>query len=381
MSQSTPRAAAALRASPAPRAPRASRAARAIPRTALAAFASLVAVAAPLAAQRATTAADAGRLIGILAHDSLEGRMTGTAGARRAARWLAAEFAALGLEPAGDDGYLQRVPLLLSPPGPPAQAGGPPRPPRPVLAASFAARDTVPAARHLEAANVVGLLRGRDPALRDEVIIVGSHYDHVGVNGARAVDGDSIFNGADDDASGTIAMLEIARQLVEAGAPRRTVLFVAFVGEENGMTGTRWFIQHPPRPLAQVVADLQVEMIGRPDSLAGGPGKAWLTGFERSTMGEALAAAGIAIIADPRPQMSFFTRSDNYPFALEGIPAHTISSFGGHADYHGVNDEADRIDYDHIAAVINATAKAVRLLGDGPRPEWKPGGKPERRAP
>lgn len=147
------------------------------------------------------------------------------------------------------------------------------------------------------------------------------------------------------------------------------------------MTGTRWFIQHPSRPLAQLVADLQVEMVGRPDSLAGGPGKGWLTGYERSTMGEALAAAGVPIVADPRPAQNFFARSDNYPFALEGIPAHTISSFGGHADYHGVNDEADRIDYPHIAAVINATARAVRLLGDGPRPEWKPGGRPERRAP
>ena len=342
---------------------------------ALFAGAALCALAAPLAAQRAaaTTPADARRLMEAIAHDSLEGRLTGTRGAQKAAQLIAREMRRIGLQPAEGDGFLQRVPIVMMP----GRNGGPLRP---ALAPAFAALDTVPAERRPEAANVIGWLRGTDPALRDEYIIVGSHYDHVGINAARAVDGDSIFNGADDDASGVVAMLEVARQL-KAAPPKRSVLFVAFVGEENGMTGTRWFIQHPSRPLAQVVADLQVEMIGRPDSLAGGAGKGWLTGFERSTMGEALAAAGVPIIADPRPAQNFFSRSDNYPFALEGIPAHTISSFGGHADYHGVNDEADRIDYDHIAAVINATAKAVRLLGDGPRPEWKPGGKPERRAP
>ena len=146
------------------------------------------------------------------------------------------------------------------------------------------------------------------------------------------------------------------------------------------MTGTRWFIAHPVRPLTQVVADLQIEMIGRPDSLAGGPGKGWLTGFERSTMGERLAAAGVPLIADPRPEQSFFTRSDNYPFALEGIPAHTISSFGGHTDYHGVNDEVDRMDLAHVASVINATAKAARVLADGERVTWKAGGQPSRSA-
>ncbi len=328
----------------------------------------------PLEAQRATTAVEAGRWLGALSHDSLQGRLTGSIGAQKAARIIAQRMEQLGLEPLGDDGFQQRVPIFMAPP---RQQGGAERP---ALAGSFAALDTIAADRRRPASNVVGLLRGSDPMLRDEYVIVGAHYDHVGVSGARAVDGDSIFNGADDDASGVVAMLETARQLREERAPKRSVIFVAFIGEENGMTGTNWFIRNPPRPLAQVVADLQIEMIGRPDSVAGGPGKGWLTGYERSTMGELLAAAGVALIADPRPAQNFFARSDNYPFALEGIPAHTISSFGGHTDYHGVNDEVDRMDLEHVAAVINATAKAVRALADGVRAEWKEGGRPVRRA-
>lgn len=327
-----------------------------------------------VAAPRATTAADAGRWLGALAHDSLQGRLTGTPGAQKAARLIADRMRQLGLEPLGDDGFHQRVPIFMAPP---RQQGGAERP---ALAGSFAALDTIAADRRRPASNVVGLLRGSDPVLRDEYVIVGAHYDHVGVSGARAVEGDSIFNGADDDASGVVAMLETARQLREGRAPKRSVIFVAFIGEENGMTGTNWFIRHPPRPLVQVIADLQIEMIGRPDSVAGGAGKGWLTGYERSTMGELLAAAGVALIADPRPAQNFFSRSDNYPFALEGIPAHTISSFGGHTDYHGVNDEVDRMDLEHVAAVINATAKAVRTLADGVRAEWREGGRPVRRA-
>jgi Zn-dependent M28 family amino/carboxypeptidase len=112
-------------------------------------------------------------------------------------------------------------------------------------------------------------------------------------------------------------------------------------------------------------------MIGRPDSLAGGPGRAWLTGFERSTMGPMFAAAGLPIVADRRPEQGFFERSDNIAFARQGIPAHTLSSFNLHADYHQLTDEASAVDYPHMAAVINAAIGAVRLLGDGPAPAWR----------
>jgi Zn-dependent M28 family amino/carboxypeptidase len=120
-------------------------------------------------------------------------------------------------------------------------------------------------------------------------------------------------------------------------------------------------------------------MVARPDSLAGGEGKAWLTGYERSTMGPMLSAAGLSVVADPRPTMNFFRRSDNYRFALAGIPAHTLSSFAPHADYHQAGDEADKSNWDHLAEIARMAGKAVRVLADGPRPEWNPGGKPEPR--
>jgi hypothetical protein len=124
------------------------------------------------------------------------------------------------------------------------------------------------------------------------------------------------------------------------------------------------------------VAQFEVEMSGRPDPLVGGPGRAWLTGYDRSTMGEALVRAGIPLVADPRPAERFFERSDNIIFACRGIPAHTLSSFGLHADYHTPDDEVERIDFPHMARVVGSAIAAVRLLVDGPAPAWKPGASP-----
>jgi Zn-dependent M28 family amino/carboxypeptidase len=142
------------------------------------------------------------------------------------------------------------------------------------------------------------------------------------------------------------------------------------------LLGTKWYIAHPVVPLTRMSANLEIEMIDRPDSLAGGPGRAWLTGYERSTMGDMLKAAGIPIVPDPRPSQNFFERSDNIAFARAGIPAHTLSTFNLHTDYHRPSDEASRADIPHMTAVIRAAAAAVRLLGDGPAPQWHPGGRP-----
>jgi hypothetical protein len=300
-----------------------------------------------------------------LAHDSMLGRRTGTAGAERAARFIAAEMRAIGLEAAGDSGYLQRVPLAR------IERNG-----RPGLALlpDMTALDTVPAERRVIDANLVGVIRGSDPQLRAEAVLVGAHFDHIGV--VTPVDGDSIANGADDDASGVIAVLEIARALMRGPAPKRTIIFAAFTGEEMGGLGSRYYMTQPAVPLDRTVAQLQIEMIGRPDSLVGGSGRAWLTGYERSTMGSMLAAAGLPVLADPRPDQSFYTRSDNIRFARAGIPAHTLSSFNMHRDYHRPSDETDRIDIAHMTSVINVAVQAVRLLADGPRPQWLPDGRP-----
>jgi hypothetical protein len=321
-----------------------------------------------------TTPARVRALLEALAHDSLEGRDTGSRGGNAAARLIANALREAGVQPAGDSGFFQRVPVARQ--AMTLRDGTTRRVLR--LQRDFATRDTFPAADRVDAVNVVGVLPGSDPTARDSAVVVGAHYDHVGIG--RPVNGDSIYNGADDDASGVVAVIEVARVLAQQRpGPRRTVVFVLFTGEERGGFGSRWYLEHPVVPLERTVAQLQIEMIGRPDSLAGGLGKGWLTGFERSTMGRMLREAGIPLVPDPRPAQNFFMRSDNIVFALRGIPAHTISSYNMHGDYHRPSDEARYADAAHMAAIIDASARAARLLADGPAPQWEPGGRPEPR--
>jgi hypothetical protein len=308
-------------------------------------------------------------LLSALADDSMEGRGTGTRGSMRAARFIATQMKESGLQAAGDSGYFQRVPMAQA-------ASGYTGRQRLLRLPSWEAIDTIPVDRRLTGGNLLGILPGSDPQLANELVLVDAHYDHLGID-ASVRDGDAIYNGADDDASGTVAVLEIARIIAHGPRPRRTLVFLATTGEEVGLLGTNWFIAHPVRTLEQYVANLEIEMIGRPDSLAGGPGRGWLTGYERSTMGESFTKAGLPIVPDRRPEQSFFTRSDNIGFARRGIVAHTLSSFNLHNDYHRVTDDVRLVDFDHMAALINVAARAVRILADGPRPEWKPGGRPE----
>ena len=178
----------------------------------------------------AITETEVRRLLTALADDSLEGRGTGTRGSAKAARLIANEMRLAGLEPAGDSGFFQRVPVGLIRQGDGTQV--------PALFPSFAARDSMPKDKRLLAVNVVGRLRGTDPVLRDSVVLVDANYDHVGIGAAIA--GDSIYNGADDNASGTVAVLEIARAMTQGPRPKRTVLFAAMTGEKVGRLGMRW---------------------------------------------------------------------------------------------------------------------------------------------
>ena len=328
----------------------------------------------PVTPRGAITEAEVRRLLSAIADDSMEGRATGSRGSAKAAALIAREFAMAGLEPAGDSGFFQRVPVAMVTRTRTLRNGQTQTMTVPALMDSFAALDTMPAAQRRTAVNVVGVLRGRDPVLRDSVVLVDAHYDHLGIG--RAVNGDSIYNGADDDASGTVAVIEAARAMAAGPAPKRTVIFAATTGEEVGLVGTRWYLAHPVAPIANMSANLEIEMIGRPDSLAGGPGRAWLTGFDRSTMGAMFAAAGLPITADRRLDQQFFQRSDNIAFAERGVPAHTLSTFNLHTDYHQPSDEVSRIDFAHMTAVVQAAAAATRLLADGPAPHWNPNGRP-----
>jgi hypothetical protein len=222
--------------------------------------------------------------------------------------------------------------------------------------------------------NVIGSIPGRDPLLKGQAILLSAHLDHIGEG--KAVNGDSIYNGADDDASGVAAVLELARVLSSGLKPRRTVIFAFYGSEEKGAFGSQYFREHPPVPLAQIVANLQFEMIGRPDAKVAAR-TLWLTGYERSDLGPQLAAHGARLVADPHPDQEFFQRSDNYVLAKEGVVAHTVSSYGLHKQYHQPDDEVRFIDFPHMVDAITSMIVPVRWLANSQFvPKWRPGKKP-----
>ncbi|HET6851648.1 MAG TPA: M20/M25/M40 family metallo-hydrolase [Pyrinomonadaceae bacterium] len=304
----------------------------------------LLVIASPLAAQIKEQNVRAE--LGFLASDAMQGRGSGTAYERIAAEYIGSQFRQFGLEPAGDTdnsgntSFVQRVPL---------QSG-----------ATW---------------NAIGFLRGTDPA--GDAIMLSAHLDHLGVNEALTGD-DKIFNGADDDASGCVAVLELARVLAAGKRTRRTVYFIAFGSEERRGQGSRYFIDHSPVPLTKIVADLNFEMLGRPDAKV--PANTlWLTGFERSTLGPELARRGASLVADARPEQRFFQRSDNYALALQGVIAHTISSFGMHTDYHRPSDDLSKIDFPFMTRSLNSLVEPIKWLANSTfRPAWVKGQAPTR---
>lgn len=222
--------------------------------------------------------------------------------------------------------------------------------------------------------NALGILHGSDPQLREQVVLLSAHLDHLGIG--QPVEGDNIYNGADDDASGTTAVLEMARVLGAGPKPKRTVVFALFGSEETGGLGSHWFLDHPPVPLANIVANLEFEMIGRADP-AVKPDELWLTGWDRSNLGPALAQHGAKLVGDPHPAENFFQRSDNIVLARKGVVAQTVSSFGLHPQYHRPSDDLAHIDWDHMTAAIGSMIAPVQwLVNSNFKPEWLPGKKP-----
>ena len=224
--------------------------------------------------------------------------------------------------------------------------------------------------------NAVGVIRGSDPKAAADAIFLSAHLDHLGVG--EPVNGDAIFNGADDDASGCVGVLELARVLASGPRPRRTIYFVCFGSEERGGWGAQYFVAHSPVPLEHIVADLNLEMLGRPDAMVAA-NTLWLTGYDRSNLGAELARRGAHLVADPHPDQNFFQRSDNYTLALRGVIAHTVSSFGLHTDYHRPSDEATKIDFPFMTQSINSLIAPVQWLANSTfRPAWEPGKAPHR---
>lgn len=223
--------------------------------------------------------------------------------------------------------------------------------------------------------NAVGKIQGTDTKLSSEVILLSAHLDHVGVK-ENAPGEDKIFNGADDDASGCVAVLELARVLGNAAKPKRSVYFAFFGSEEAGGYGSRYFAGNLAFPKENLIANLQFEMLGRADAKVGAD-ELWLTGYDRSDLGAELARRGAKLVNDPHPEENFFQRSDNYTLARQGIIAHTVSSFGLHTDYHKASDEIETIDFGHLTRSINSMIKPVEwLVNSNFRPVWLEGKKP-----
>jgi len=218
--------------------------------------------------------------------------------------------------------------------------------------------------------NAIGYLEGSDPSAG--VILVTAHLDHLGV----LPDG-TIMHGANDDVSGTVAVLEVAHALAAGPRPRRGILFVAYGSEEIGGLGSTYFGEHPPVPLENIVANLEFEMIGAQDPKMA-TGELMMTGFERSNLGETLKAKGAKVTSDPYPDQHFFERSDNYSLALKGIVAHTISGWAVTPTYHDKSDDIAHLDLPFMTQAIQSLIVPVEYLVNSDfKPEWKPGGKPE----
>jgi Zn-dependent M28 family amino/carboxypeptidase len=298
-------------------------------------------VASRLEAQATTiTAERVGAIVGVLAHDSMRGRATPSPELEASAAWIAAAFGRAGLRPAGDAGtFIQRFPVRGD--------------------------STAP--------NVAGILSGRDPQRAAEYVLVVAHVDHVGTGRPR--DGDGIWNGADDNASGTAGLMAIAEAFAAAPErPRRSLLFLVVSGEEHGLLGSRWYAANPTVPLDGIVALINLDMIGRnrPDSV-------YLNGWGKSEVADEVVRQarahpelGLSVGPDVEDRPETPADSDHWPFQRRGIP-YAFFYTGSHADYHGPGDEPSRLDADKAARVARLAYHTVAALADRkPRPRWEP---------
>lgn len=229
--------------------------------------------------------------------------------------------------------------------------------------------------------NVVGMVEGSDPILRNEFIIYSAHYDHVGIGRADAT-GDSIYNGARDNAVGTTTVLSMAENLAKYPT-KRSALFILFTGEEKGMLGSQYYVENPLIPLKQMVYCFNSDNAGYNDTSI-----ATIVGMKRTgaakNIQEAAQAFGLKAIDDPEPEQQLFDRSDNVHFAEAGIPSPTFSlgftAFEGDTSkyYHQPSDEADTLDYDYLLKFFESYVLAGRLIANDPQtPKWESGDKYE----
>jgi hypothetical protein len=266
-----------------------------------------------------------------LASDEMRGRANGSPETKRAAFWIAEKFRENGLRHVGSDTELIRN-------------------------YSFTFRQQT-----FNERNVIGMIEGKDPSLKNEYIILSAHFDHIGIS--KGVKTDSINNGADDNAAGTCALIGIAKTIKESNAkPGRSVIFAAFSGEEYGIRGSRFFVSNPPIPLKNIYVDLNFEMIGHSEFL--GKKKYYMTGCRYSNLDDLIAnynhGTDFQLIDTIEIANNLFFASDNIAFSRvmsgegisQGIPSGTFATATLTPYLHNVTDEAKLFDFQNMADLV-----------------------------
>ncbi|MDB2606788.1 M20/M25/M40 family metallo-hydrolase [Zobellia sp.] len=284
-----------------------------------------------------TNADKVSAIMNFLASDELQGRDTGSEGIEKAATFIENTFSKNNVEP-----YFTTYRDILS------------------------NYDT-------PAFNVVGVVEGTDPKLKNEFVIVGAHYDHIGL--ITEENGDKIANGANDNATGTTTVLELARYFGITKTNKRSVIFALFTAEEKGLLGSKHLAQKLKDENLNLYAMINYEMVGVP--LVGKDYLAYLTGYEESNMAEVVNSYAANIYAGFLPkakEFNLFKRSDNYPFhEAFGVPSQTFSTFDftNFNYYHKVGDELSEMDFDHMANLINKSIPVLEGIINAPTKEIK----------
>ena len=324
----------------------------------------------PVTPGPAITAAEICATIAVLAHDSLAGREAGTPGGAAAAEWIADRFAELGLL-APEGGHLQSFAF----PRPRANDPHAEVAPRAVTAGESSDDATA------VTANVVGIVRGTDPALSDQAVVIGAHYDHLGraaapgerVAGSLEPGTDAVHNGADDNASGVAGLLELAGHFADR-PPARTVVFLAFGAEELGILGSRHWVKNPLWPMEQTVAMVNLDMIGRMRErltvYGTGTSEIWPALLDSI---EAAGAPEIQRVPDG------IGPSDHAAFYPEGVPVIALFT-GTHEEYHRPTDDVELVHAAGAADVARFAAALVAAVADGREVPWTEAPRTERRA-
>ncbi|MBK7134038.1 MAG: M20/M25/M40 family metallo-hydrolase [Bacteroidales bacterium] len=292
---------------------------------------------------RAVTSENLKEWVSFLASDNMMGRRNGSPEMKLAADWIAGKFSESGLKPVAPSlDFIHNY--------------------------TFTSRQN-----QVNERNVIGLIEGSDPALKGEYIVLTAHFDHVGIK--RGSKPDSIYNGADDNAAGTAAIIGIAKAIKESGIrPGRSIIFAAFSGEENGMRGSRNFVANSQIPMKKIYANLNFEMIGHSEYL--GKKKYYMTGCLLSDLDDAVGEynwnSGFQLVDTIKLSHILFGSSDNIAFSristrdgvTTGIPSGTFATTTMAPHIHNVTDEVSLFDFDNMADLVNHFSGLVLWLSD-----------------